>query len=125
MNGHWVVALILIVGPIVALILIVRGFLRSPPTPLEFRKQFVNAWLAAGLLALGAVWLIHMLIIGLNNAQVILVLGVGGFAIAALLVGGLPISWVAMYYYRQHRPQNDFADDATGNSVPDRDISKD
>jgi hypothetical protein len=72
-NGHWVVALFLIGCPIVALILNVRKFLRSPPSPLEFRKQFIDAWAAACVLALGTVGLIHKLTVGLKDAQVIFI----------------------------------------------------
>jgi hypothetical protein len=41
----------------------------------------------------------------------------------ALLVAGLPISWVAMNYYQRWRVHSDFAEDTVGNPVPDRDIS--
>ena len=125
MTSETIPLLLLTVGAFVYMVVIVRRLLRKPPPAKEFRRLFENAWLAAAVMAMGAVWLVLRMAFGLNQDAVYIFVGIGGFGVALLLLASYPASWLAARVYRQWRSEPDFAEDTRGNSVPDPDAHKD
>jgi hypothetical protein len=116
MNSLSLPVIVVVVVSLGSVVIACRRMLSGRLPPADFRKQFRIAWVSAGMLAVGATWVILPLL-GLNRSMT-QVAGAGGLIFGCFVMTTYPMSLLAQQLYERTQSNPDFAEDDAGNPAP-------